>query len=228
MHPVEEALAYRFNDSALLELALTHRSWVEERHPGGAAPGYLSQQRLEFLGDAILNYAVGRWLYLSLPTAEEGELTERRKRFTEGGWLHERGLALGLHRWVRLGRGEAARVDRNRTLIEDTTEAVIGAVALDGGDEAAFGLIRRWLPTTLPHMEVGDPIIRFNEWFQARYRRSPPEPTYASTGRDDAKEWTAEVEHEGIRVVGRGAGKKEAKKHALGLLLERLPGVGAR
>lgn len=196
-----------------MDLALTHRTWVEERHPGGAAPGHLSQQRLEFLGDAILNYTVGRWLYEALPTSDEGDLTERRKAFTKGEWLHQRGAALGLSQWVRLGRGEASS-DRNRKLLEDTTEALLGAVAVDGGEAAAIALVRAWLPATVPAEVEGDPIALFNEWYQRAHRGSPPEPEYHSSGPDHARTWTARYDLDGFAAEGLGVGKQDAKRAA--------------
>lgn len=219
---IEKALGYTFQDRALLALALTHRSWVEEQHPGGAAPSHLSQQRLEFLGDALLNYVVGKWLYELLPYASEGELTGRRKQFTEGGWLRSRGEALGVSRWLRLGRGEVGNVGRNRRVLEDTTEAILGAVVLDGGDAIGATLIRGWLPPELPPRDAGDPIIRFGEWFQMKHRASAPEPSYESTGPDDHRTWTAEVVVDGLRGVGTGPGKKEAKRAACHAILHEI------
>lgn len=222
---IEGTLGYRFSDRGLLVLALTHRTWIEERHPGGGAPGHLSQQRLEFLGDGLLNYVVARWLYERFPRADEGELTGRRKQFTQGEWLRERGESLGLGSCVLLGRGEEANAAHNRKLLEDTVEAIIGAVALDGGDERATALVLGWLPQVLPTWdprEASDPVVRFGEWFQARYRKQPPEPRYEGSGPPHRRSWTAEILVDGLRGLGEGQSKPEAKRAACRNLLNQI------
>lgn len=221
---LEARLGYTFSDRDLLRRALTHRSWVEERSPGGKAPSHQSQQRLEFLGDALLGYVVGRWVYEQLPTAGEGELTERRKAFTEGGWLAAKGASLGLGALVEVGRGEAANT-ANLKLDEDTAEAVLGAILLDGGDEAAVRVIRSWLPPELPPPGPRDPIVRFNEWFQGKHGRSPEPPEYESTGTPHALRWTARRALDGVAFEGYGSNKADANRDLCAAILEAHPKI---
>jgi ribonuclease-3 len=222
---LQERLGYRFKDPELLRRALSHRSWIEERAPGGRAPAHQNQQRLEFLGDALLGYVVGRWIYDQLPMADEGVLTIRRTDFTKGEWLSARGASLGLDHVVRLGRGEAAN-DANRKLLEDTTEAILGAILLDGGDEAAVRVLQSWLPAELPPPGPRNPISAFNEWFQARFRRSPPKPTYSSTGAQHTQTWSARREIDGVEFEGTGANHEEANRALCTEILAALPDAG--
>ena len=92
--PLEAVLTYSFKNKALLQQALTHRTWLEEQSPGARGLNYQSQQRLEFFGAALLNYTVAKWLYSKIPLADDGELTDRRKQFAKSSWLHDRGEKL--------------------------------------------------------------------------------------------------------------------------------------
>lgn len=215
-------LGHTFSDPTLLELALTHRTWVEERHPGGHAPAHLSQQRLEFLGDALLNQVVGRWLYESLPTASEGELTKRRTDFTRGEWLNARGTELGVGPLVRRGRGEAANAGINRKVVEDTTEALIGAVALDAGNAVAEAMLRSWLPVEPPRQGMRDPVSVLHEWHQKLFKCAPPEPDSWSTGPDHQRTWTATLSLNGVTATANGPSLKDARRSVMRELVERL------
>ena len=205
LHQLQADLGYTFTDRSLLERALTHRSWIEERHPGGAAPAHLSQQRLEFLGDAVLGYVIGRWLYERLPTATEKELTSRRKGFACGAWLAELGERLNLRPLVLLGRGEAANVEKNLKVMEDTQ---------------ATQSLRRFLPDELPTQIEVDPIVRFGERYQAAHKRSPPPPAYSSEGPAHQKVFTATYTFRGESVSGRGATHQAAQRDACRELLK--------
>lgn len=222
---LEERLGYHFRDRAHLIRALTHRTWVEERVPGGRAPAHESQQRLEFLGDALLGYVVGRWLFELLPTGDVGELTARRTEFTKGKWLAAKGGALGLERLVRRGAGEAAN-QTNQRLLEDTVEAILGAILVDGGENAAVGVIRSWLPQELPSglplSPSRDPIVVFGEWFQKHSRSTATEPAYSSTGAQHTPSWRASREIDGIEYEGFGGNKQEAKRALCLVILEAL------
>lgn len=198
---------------------------MEEHAPGGRAPAHLSQQRLEFLGDALLGYVVGRWMYEQLPLADEGVLTERRTEFTKGTWLSAQGSSLRLDEFVLLGRGETANA-ANKKLLEDTAEAIVGAVLLDGGDEAAVRVIRSWLPAELPPPGPRDPIIAFGEWFQARFRQSPPKPAYSPSGAQHALSWCARREIDGVEFEGMGATQQDANRALCSAILAALPDAG--
>jgi len=196
--------------------ALTHRSWLKEQRDQGLNLGDADQQRLEFLGDAFLGYVVGRALFEADREADEGALTDRRKRLVEGKWLNAVGERLEVQKVVRLGKGEEAFQRRNERLCKDTVEALIGAILLDGGDEPARALIHRLMTDSDAPSEAGpDPIIAFGEEFQKRFRSPPPEPEYTSTGEDHMPMWQATLERwNGTTVRGTGTGKKDAKREA--------------
>lgn len=216
LEQVELRIGYRFRDRRLLQQALTHRSWVEERYPGGAAPSHESQQRPEFLGDAFLSWVVGHWLYLAFPLASEGELTRRRVQFTSGKWLAEVGARLELVASVRCGKGQQSILSENRRLPADTLEALIGAIVLDGGPDAATAFIHSWLPREPPALvEDQNPIIVFNEWYQRTFGQSPPKPSCTSEGPDHARVWTCCIVVEGYEPCeGSGASLQMAKAEA--------------
>lgn len=212
---LQDALGHHFGDPALLQLALTHRSWIEERYPGGNAPSHLSQQRLEFLGDAFFGSVVARWVFDALATAPEGVLTKTREEYTKGVWLSAHGANLGLARLVRCGRGEQAKAADNRRLMEDTMEAIIGALLIDAGPVQTTEIIRGWLPgEVMPATELADPVSALNEWFQARYRHPPPDPEYAPEGLDHERIFACVIRFESFWGDGTGRSKKEARKAA--------------
>lgn len=224
LEPLQGAIRYTFTNSELLLQALTHRSWIEERYPGGRAPGHLSQQRLEFLGDALLNYVVGQWVFETCPTDGEGRLTSLRTDFTRGAWLAARGEQLGLGGLIRFGRGAAAQAASNRKILEDTTEALLGAMVADGAEAQAIELIRSWLPEApSPTAAVADATSQLNAWHQARYMRPLPEPEWEESGPDHDRQWTGRITVDGQVGIGVSHSKKEAKRQAAADLLAKLP-----
>ncbi|HCB34134.1 MAG TPA: hypothetical protein DEP66_05525 [Acidimicrobiaceae bacterium] len=133
-------MGHRFADPALLALALSHSSWAYEN--GGAE----SNERLEFLGDAVLSVCVVRRLYRIRPAMTEGEMSHVRSEVVSGSTLAAVAAGYGVGDVLRLGRGEDSGGGRtNPRLLEDAFEAVIGAVFLDGGDAAACDLVMRAL-----------------------------------------------------------------------------------
>lgn len=140
---------YRFNNSALLEQALTHASFFE----GRPYPRPPDQQRLEWLGDAVLQGIVSRFLFEHYPDRDSGQLTKLRSARTNNGALTYCFEGMGLGRYVRLGRG----VMLTRKICADTLEAVIGAVYLDGGEAAATRLVMHEMYRFL-EVGKGDPI----------------------------------------------------------------------
>ncbi len=176
---LEALLGHTFQDPSWLEAAITHPSWTNEH-------GGRHYQRLELLGDAVLQLAVTRALFDRLPDAHEGALTEARKRVVRGASLAEVGRALGLAAHVRAGRGaEADAIRANPDVIEDLVEALIGAIYLDAGVEVATALVLRWLGAALeqalaaPTAPVSARSL-LNERCQARHR---VHPTYAEVAR---------------------------------------------
>lgn len=224
LHQVEGCLGYVFKNKDLLSTALTHRSWVEEQYPGGSAPSHLSNQRLEFLGDSFINYVVGRWLYEKLPMTAEGELTLRRAALVKGQSLHDHAIRLGLRgEFLRLGRGETAKMATNKILLGDAMEAIVGAILLDGGPELATAFVLKLLPPKPPEQGVGkDPIIALGEWYQKTYKQSLEEPSYDWDGPDHARIWTCTVEVAGQKSEASSQDKRNAKRMAYARMLTLL------
>lgn len=220
---LQEVLGYSFTEEALLLEAVTHTTWLKEERDQGRALGLGDQQRLEFLGDAFLGYVVGRALFNTLPDAAEGELTKRRSAVVKGAFIQEVGARLGLLGVVRVGRGEQEKLALNNKVLEDTVEALIGAVLEDGGEAAARGVVERlFLAGGLNGKPAAaiDPIIEYTERWQGQLRESPPNPKYERSGPDDAPTWRALVTHPlGDVRGGEGRDKAEARRAACAAVL---------
>jgi ribonuclease-3 len=213
-----ESLGYRFQDRAILERALTHRSRAHE--VGGAAAGK-SYERLEFLGDALLGFLVSERLMKDDPEADEGTLTRRRQTVVSTQALAVVSSRLGLGKALILGRGEDATGGRAKpSLLADAFESVLAAVYLDGGLRAARAFVRRQLKGELL-LTVGktgpgiDAKTRLQELAQARWRLTPRYRIVETTGPAHAHEFTAEVTI-GEEKAGRGVGssRKDAERAA--------------
>ncbi|HSM14022.1 MAG TPA: ribonuclease III domain-containing protein, partial [Thermoanaerobaculia bacterium] len=138
--PLEGALGHRFHDPGLLTLALAHRSGANEQ----GLPE--NNERLEFLGDAVLGLIAAEWLFRRYPDRPEGDLARRKAQLVSEGPLAEHARALELGERVRLGVGEERSGGRDKaSILADTLEAVFGALWLDGGMEAARPAVERYL-----------------------------------------------------------------------------------
>lgn len=193
---LQARLGVTFRDDALLRQALTHRTWVEEKFPGGSAPAHLSQGRLAFLGDAKLGEVVARALFYTHSTATEGDLTKLAETYKRGSWLTARGRALGLEELLCAGRGGAANLMGNPKVIEDTMEAVLGALVADGQPEAVERIVTGWIAAHAPTVaeapapeEHPNPIGAINELYQRLQRGSAPAPVAFSSGPDHMLSW---------------------------------------
>jgi ribonuclease-3 len=203
---LETSLGYAFADPSLLERALTHTSFVNEA--GEAKLG--SNERLEFLGDAVLELVVAERLYRDRPDLAEGDLTTMRAALVRLETLGRLGTALEIGRFVRLGRGEEATGGRGRETIGGRAlEAVFGAVYLDGGLEAARGVALRLIDPEIERLtetRLKDDKSRLQELAQGELGLTPSYGTVAAVGPDHAKEFTVEVTL-GETVVGSGRGR---------------------
>lgn len=212
---LEARIGYTFKDRATLRQALTHRSWLEERHPGGAGLDQASQQRLEFLGDAALGYIVGRWLFDERRDASPGDLTKLRAALVQGRFLASKAETLGLREIVLLGRGEAMNTS-NTQVLEDTLEAILGAIVLDSGLDAADRVDRAWLPEAnalnVADATVGDPISAYNDWHMKKYKQAPPKPYEEFEGPDQPHTWTLRTSLDGMSFQAEGRSKADAKR----------------
>ncbi len=219
---LERKLDYQFQRPELLERALSHASWTNE----AALDALASNQRLEFLGDAVLELSVSRLLYQTFPEADEGALTRARAALVNERALARMARRLDLAPCLRLGRGEQAAGGADKpSILADAMEALFGAIFLDGGLEAAASVIRRLIG---PRLEVAiarapgtDPKTRLQELAQRRFHLTPHYRLVSESGPDHDKRFAAEVEVDGL-VWGRGEGRsrKEAERRAAARALE--------
>ena len=209
---LEQSLDVRFRDRSLLELALRHDSFAHER--GGRAEHY---ERLEFLGDAVLNLVVSDYLYRQHPEHSEGELAKQRARLVNETALAHLGRRLRLGTFLLLGKGEEKGGGRDRPgLLADAVEAVLGAVYVDAGYGVAHALATRWLGDLL--MTLPGRAADFKSQLQERLQEMGRLPRYQiveTEGPDHARSFRVRVEVDG-KVVGEGRGrsKKEAEQAA--------------
>ena len=200
-------------DPALLQLALTHRSFAYEN---GGIP---TNERLEFLGDSILGQAVTVKLFRDHPDLDEGELAKRRASLVSSAALAEVGRTIGVGRYVLLGRGETMTGGADKpSILADTVEAIIGAVYLDAGGDAATAFVLRLVAPLLADPErfgaAMDPKTSLQE---IAARRSAPPPVYTVTesGPDHNKHFIATVSvGDLVQATGEGSSKKQAEMAA--------------
>ncbi len=193
-------LEHTFREPRLLQLALTHRSFSAEHN-----------ERLEFLGDSVLNLAVAGLLYERLSDLPEGDLSRVRANLVKQDTLHQLAVALGLPALVRLGEGEARSGGHKRpSILADALEAVIGAVFLDGGFEPASALVRRLFKDVdiTPRMSaIGkDPKTELQEWLQGRKMHLPIYRVVATSGAAHQQTFDVECEVAELARVERGIG----------------------
>ena len=215
---VRERLGYEPRDLALFRAALTHRS----------APG-ANNERLEFLGDAVLNLLIAHRLYDAFPEATEGELSRLRARLVSREPLAEIALSLGLGETLQLGSGELRSGGfRRQSILADAFEAVCGAVFLDGGFAAAEPLVTRLFAgriTALPDPEaLKDPKTRLQEYLQSRSLTLPRYVILGVEGEDHAQIFRVSCEVPGLalRVEGGGSSRRRAEQQAAQAMLEAL------
>ncbi len=220
---LELALAHDFADPRLLRRALTHSSWSHE-FDGDVA----NNERLEFLGDAVLELAISAWLFKSYPQMPEGQLTQMRARVVNARALANIAQNLHIGGLLRVGVGEERTGGRKRrSLLADAFEALLGAVYLDAGFEVASRVVRRLFEGELRHLAdvvPKDPKSMLQEWAQARHRVTPRYRMVGIEGPDHEVRFEAEVSIPDI-ITARGSGpsKKDAQRAAAERALE---GVG--
>jgi ribonuclease III len=220
---VSLSLAYQFRDENLLRLALTHPSVA---HESGTALAH--NQRLEFLGDAVLGLVLTQKLYEQFPGFDEGPLTKARAKLVNRKTLAERARSLGLGAHLILSRGEEASGGRERaSALADAYEAVLGAIFLDGGFAAAQEFILSEFAgafgelTPLPLIE--NPKGELQELLQMRSPHAPEYETVQVSGADHDPLFECAVRHEGVELArGRGRSKKAAESEAALAALEKL------
>ena len=215
----QRTLGHVFADMGLCTAALTHRS------ASGA-----HNERLEFLGDAVLNCSVARLLYDAHPAADEGALSRQRATLVSGETLAAIALELGVGEYLRLGSGELKSGGyRRASILADALEALIGAVYLDAGFEAAFGVVANLMKDRLaalaPVAALKDPKTRLQEALQGRGLALPVYTLTAVTGEahDQVFSVSCECAAFGLATSGEGASRRRAEQQAAERLLAQLP-----
>ncbi len=211
LEELQARIGVRFEDISLLRRALTHRSFTNE-HPELAG---MDNERLEFLGDAVLDFLAGSYLFTHYPEMREGELTNLRAAIVRTETLAEFAEGLGLGSFLLLGRGEEASGGRTRpAILCDTFEALVGAIYVDQGLEPARRLFERLaapkVQAILREARGRDPKTELQELTQMAWQLTPEYRTVAEQGPDHAKEFTVEV-WIGGRPFGRGTGPSKQK-----------------
>ena len=220
---LEARLGYTFRDRTLGETALTHTSWLNE----ATAPDRTDNERLEFLGDAVLALVVSDLLMRRLPDGAEGDLTRARAALVSEGGLARAASALDLGQWIFLGRGEERTGGRTRpSILANALEALMGAVYLDGGLPEAVVLAARLFAVEVADVEqhaLLDYKSRLQERAQALLQTAPVYQVVAETGPDHDKRFEVALlllGREWGRAIGRS--KKEAEQSAASMALGAL------
>jgi len=218
-------IGYNFSDIQLFELALTHRSC-----------GKKNNERLEFLGDSILNFVIADDLFARFPTAKEGELSRLRARLVKGVTLSEVARELGLGDYLRLGSGELKSGGYRRdSILADAVEAIIGAIYLDSDMETARGFILSWFAQRLDAIDLNESLkdskTRLQEFLQSRRLPLPQYELTKVEGEAHSQIFYIECLVSGLDSAAKGSGssrrqaEQEAAKCALAnLLVEKKDG----
>jgi len=214
-----EIAGYRFTDERVVETALTHSSYLHE-HPDLAAEDF---ERLEFLGDAVVDLVIGEELYRRFPDATEGQLTSLRASLVSSPALAEVGRALGLPDRARLGRGEDETGGRGRIgLAASLYESFIGGIYVDGGFDRARAMVLDTMGDALDAIastSKKSAKTLLQEWAQSGKRALPSYRVLETTGPEHRRDFVVEVDVDGHVARGAGASKREAQENAAARLL---------
>ncbi len=215
---LQQRLGWHFSQPALLTRALTHRSFGADHN-----------ERLEFLGDAVLSLAISRLLFEQFGGSDEGDLTRVRAHLVREDSLHRAALALGLPAVVRLSEGEARGGGAQRpSILADAVEALIGATFVDGGFDPALDVVRRLFAEQIDGAETDrfskDPKTELQEWLQARRLAVPSYRIVATKGQAHAQTFEVEcaVPALSLAELGHGRSRRSAEQEAAQRMLEVL------
>ena len=215
---LQDRLKHRFAQPQLLELALTHRSFSSQHN-----------ERLEFLGDSVLNLAVSRMLFTALRDQPEGDLSRVRANLVKQDTLHRLAVDLGLSGLIRLGEGEMRSGGQKRpSILADALEAIIGAVLMDAGYDAAEALVLRLFEKVAisPTMTAAakDPKTELQEWLQARRMQLPIYRVAGTTGAAHQQTFDVECEIAELKQAQRGIGnsRRSGEQAAAAAMLQWL------
>ncbi|MGQ0708371.1 MAG: ribonuclease III [Rhodoferax sp.] len=215
---LQQRLGHRFGDPGLLLTALTHRSFAAQHN-----------ERLEFLGDAVLDLSISDMLYLRLQSLPEGDLSRIRANLVKQDTLFHLAMGLGLSAVMRLGEGESRSGGQQRpSILADALEALIGAVYLDAGFAAAQQLVQRLYRDVdiNPQMQAlgKDAKTALQEWLQGRRHKLPSYAVAAVTGAAHAQSFEVECRVEALQLSERGTGgsRRAAEQAAAAAMLQLL------
>jgi ribonuclease-3 len=215
---LQRALGYQFSNPELLELALTHSS-----------AGGRNNERLEFLGDSIVNHIVAEAVFRRFPRASEGEMSRMRAALVKGDTLAEIGRELQLGDFLRLGSGERkSGGHRRQSILANAFEAVVGAILLDSDAECCRACVLAHFATRLEQLEPGsldkDAKTRLQEFLQGRSRSLPRYELLEVTGAEHAREFlvACHIDEPQMVAEGKGSSRRKAEQAAAGLALENL------
>lgn len=220
-----ERLSLPIRDVRLINRALTHRSYINE-HPEALE----DNERLEFLGDAVLDFVVGAWLYNHFPEMSEGEMTRLRAALVSTERLGDFGAQIRIGQALRMGNGEEESGGRHRpAMLCNAFEALVGAVYLEAGVQAVESFLDPLLTKAVRQIRTGnadrDPKSLLQEWVQARGLGAPMYRIVSESGPDHSKYFHVEVIVDGRPVArGEGRSKQAASKAAATEAMKKLEG----
>jgi ribonuclease-3 len=217
-HGLERLLDYRFRQPSLLQQALTHRSHSSRNN-----------ERLEFLGDGVLNFIIAHQLYQRFPKLSEGDLSRMRAQLVKEPTLGEVAVDLNLGEHLRLGEGELKSGGwRRPSVLADALEAIIGAAYLDGGFETAEAIVVRLFSPLLEKLDpkaIGkDPKSRLQEYLQGRRMELPEYKLLATEGEAHCQTFQVECHIAGMNITtaGQGTSRRAAEQQAAELAYEKV------
>lgn len=217
--PLIKRIGYGFRRPELLELALTHRSYS----------GKQNNERLEFLGDSLLNFIIGEALFERFPNAREGQLSRLRASLVKGTTLTKIAQTLELGPFLLLGPGELKTGGSRRdSILADSVEAIIGAIYLDGGMDVCRERVLEWFGPRLQTLSLDDTVkdnkTRLQEWLQGQKLPLPVYNILDVSGSSHAQSFVVEcvVADVGLRFEGKGHSRRQAEQMAAGLMLKAL------
>lgn len=215
---LQQALGYQFSDPQLLIQALTHRSAASEHN-----------ERMEFLGDAVLGNVIAETLFRRFPQADEGQLSRLRAFLVKEKALFERAQFLDIGNYLRLGGGELKSGGfRRASILADAFEAILGAIYLDSDFDRVRQVIisqyQELFDQLTLDMAQKDPKTRLQEWLQARNISTPDYQVVEEKGKDHAKIYwvSCQLTYKDLSSLGKGASRRKAEQDAASKLLEEL------
>ena len=216
--PLERLIGHQFTNLSLLQQAVTHKSAHKDHN-----------ERLEFLGDAILGYLVAEHLYHTFTEAPEGQLTRMRSAIVKGDTLAEIAVEHGLGDYIRLGTGELKSGGKRRaSILADVVESIIGAIYLDAGTDVCDAFIHRWFGDRMaaldPNFHPKDAKTRLQEFLQSRSQGLPIYEVVEVSGKDHSQTFTVSCHTTMLDedITAQGPSRKRAEQLAAQSTLEKL------